>query len=247
MTRFALGVVVLLLVGLTGPTLLAQEPPPPPATDTAEEPPLTPPPPAETVRVPPPPPPKPRPAPPANPRGDDAPVVRAEGGNLGMYFRFGGLATLTHSNNSRTAGSLVFTQVGMKFVFSEHFMLPIYFGSGVRVDNPDQGDSQTNWGIDVGAGFEYHFRIWRRISPFLGVSLGVDVEDATGDDNMTVGMGMGPSLGVEYYIGDRLSLTAMYLFVIQLRYTDNPNPAREITSFGLSTLAGGAVNITYYF
>jgi hypothetical protein len=190
-------------------------------------------------------------SPPAPTGGD--PVVRAEAGNMGMYFRFGGLATLTHSNNTRTVGPLVFTQVGMKFVFSERLMLPVWFGTGLRVDSPDDDnpatneESATNWGIDLGVGIEYHFRIWRRISPFVGGSFGFDIEDPTQDDNVVLGVGLGPVLGVEYYIGDRVSVTGMYMFTIQFRHQDAPTGTNAVTTFGLSTLAGGAVNITYYF
>jgi hypothetical protein len=237
--------IVLLLV----PQALAQEPPP---VDSPEEPPpITAPPQSPYPQVPQTPAARPAPAPapaPANPGphgGEEMPAVRAEAGNIGMYFRFGGLASLAHSNNTRTIGPLVFTQVGMKFVFSETWMLPVYFGTGLRVDSPDEGDSATNWGIDLGAGFEYHFRIWRRISPFLGVSLGINMEDPTMEDNLRFGFGVGPSLGVEYYIADRLSVTAMYMFVIQLNYQDDP--ANSVTTFSMQTLAGGALNITYYF
>ena len=166
---------------------------------------------------------------------------------MGMYFRFGGLASLTHTNNTRNVGPLVFSQVGIKFVFSERFMLPIWFGTGLRVDSPDEGDSATNWGIDLGVGFEYHFRIWRRISPFIGGSVGLNVLDPTQSDNLGLGIGLGPILGIEYYIGDRVSVTATYMFVIQVAFQDSGVPQAKTTTFGLSTLAGGALNITYYF
>jgi hypothetical protein len=177
----------------------------------------------------------------------DGPVVRAEGGNMGMYFLFGGLAGLTHSNVNRNIGALVFNRVGIKFAFSEKWMLPIWFGTGLRVDSVDAPtvDATTDWGIDLGVGFEYHFRIWRRISPFLGAGLGFDIQDQTGSDNFRFGMGFGPTLGVEYYIGDRVSLSALYMFIIQLLYQDHA--IASTTTFGLSTLAGGAVTITYYF
>jgi opacity protein-like surface antigen len=162
---------------------------------------------------------------------------------MGMYFRFGGLATLVHTNNARNVGTLVFNQVGMKYVFSEKLMLPFWFGTGVRVDA--DGGTSTNFGVDLGVGLEYHFRIWRRISPFFGGGLGFDVEKPSGENNARFGFGLGPVLGVEYYIADRLSLMAQYMFIIQIAYQSMP--IDSVTSFGLATLAGGAVNITYYF
>jgi hypothetical protein len=189
---------------------------------------------------------RPRPAPRRAPGapGDNSPVVRADAENLGLFFRFGGLAGLTHSNTQVNVGPLLFNHVGMKYVFSEEWMLPMWFGTGVRIDSPSQGDSATNWGIGLGAGVEYHFRIWRRISPFFGGLFGLDMEDPTGESNLYFGVGLGPTLGVEYYIGDRLALTAMYMFMIQIMFQDG---ATSNTTFGLSTLAGGALNITYYF
>jgi hypothetical protein len=239
---------------LSGKLVRAQEDQPPITPPPEDPPPITAP--AQGQDTEPPPAPKARPRPyrrpvraaannPKNPV--DGPVVRAEGGNIGMYFLFGGLAGLTHSNVDRNIGALVFNRVGVKFVFSEKWMLPIWFGTGLRVDSVDAPgvDATTDWGIDLGAGFEYHFRIWRRISPFFGAGIGFDIQDETGSDNIRFGMGLGPTLGVEYYIGDRLSLSALYMFIIQLVYQDNP--AASTTTFGFSTLAGGAVTITYYF
>jgi hypothetical protein len=206
-----------------------------------------------------------QPSPPG--RSPDDPVVRAAGGNIGMFFRFGGLANLFATGNSKTVGSttagtssastgtdaLIMTQVGVKFVLSEQWMIPIYLGTALRVSSPDKGDSHTDWGIEFGGGFEYHFRIWRRISPFVGFNLGLGVIDPTGDSNKTIGVGFGPGLGVEYYIGDRVSLTALYQFVLQVAYqelgisTSGSSVATSVTAFSFQTLAGGAMNLTYYF
>jgi hypothetical protein len=198
-------------------------------------------------------------------RPDDSPVVRATGGNLGLLFRFGGLANLFATGNSRTiaAGTsgteaLILTQVGMKIVLSERWMVPVYFGSSVRVVNPDEGSTtgvdldRTDWGIDFGAGFEYHFRIWRRISPFIGFNLGIGITDPSGGDNSNYGVGFGPSLGVEYYIGDRVSLAALYQLVLNVSYLEVRSSASSggvssVTGFGFQTLAGGSLYLTYYF
>lgn len=245
---------LLLIVTWTRPAI-AQEDQPPLSAQPGDEAPASAPA-ADQVEEPAPPPrprhqrpyrrPRPRPAPVPVPSFGD-PVVRARGGNMGLYFLFGGLAGLTHSNVDRNIGALIFNRVGLKFVFSEHWMLPIWFGTGLRVDSVDDPtiDATTDWGIDLGVGFEYHFRIWRRISPFVGAGVGFDLQDQTGADNIRFGMGIGPSLGVEYYLGDRLSLSAVYLFTIQLVYQDSP--LASTTTFGIATLAGGAVTLTYYF
>lgn len=199
-------------------------------------------------------------APPSNQAED--PVVRAAEGNMGMYFRFGGLATLVAEGNTRSIGPLAFSQIGLKFVLSEKWMVPLYFSTGIRLDSPDydpdpnddQSPDTTNWGLEVGSGFEYHFRVWRRISPFLGVNVGLGFEDPTGETNLKIGVGMGPILGVEYYIADRVSLTAMYMVVIQIGYQEQPDmpgpsgpTSNDLTTFVFSTMAGGALNLTYYF
>ncbi len=258
------------------PTPTTPTPPPttapPPATTPAPPPPITAPPqtppatagdredpPGVPIRVAAPAAPVPPTAPAVDP---EAPVVRAAAGNMGMYFRFGGLATLTASGNTRNVGPVAFTQVGLKFVLSESWMVPLYFSTGIRLDstenptNPSEPDSdeETNWGLEVGSGFEYHFRIWRRISPFFGLNVGVGFEDPTGEDNLRFGVGLGPILGVEYYIADRVSLTAMYMVVIQIAHQEQAGgmgPAgpltNNVTTFSFSTMAGGALNLTYYF
>jgi hypothetical protein len=68
-------------------------------------------------------------------------------------------------------------------------------------------------------------------------------------------VGLGPILGVEYYIADRVSLTAMYMLVIQIAHQEQPGAAgpfgptdsNNLTTFSFSTMAGGALNLTYYF
>lgn len=187
---------------------------------------------------------------------DDMPVVRAAGGDIGMFFRFGGLSSMTHlgvNNNSaliesveaatyRTFHEVLFHQAGIKFVFNERWMLPIFFGTGLYVVSPPQGDSQTSWGMEMGASLEYHFRIWRRISPFVGGTLAFGFLDPSGDGNFAFTNALGPDLGVEYFWGDRVSLSAKYQFLIHMHYHDNQH-----TIFGLATQTGGSMTLTYYF
>ena len=44
----------------------------------------------------------------------------------------------------------------VKAVLSEHWMIPFFFGTGVRQVSEDQGnDSNTDFGLDLGVGIEY--------------------------------------------------------------------------------------------
>ncbi|MBW2734744.1 MAG: hypothetical protein JRH20_20345 [Deltaproteobacteria bacterium] len=177
------------------------------------------------------------------------PAVRAEAGQWGMLFRFGGLAALTHAGNTRPVGSTVMTHVGLKKVLSENWMVPFYFGMSLGMRSPENLPSSTDFGFEGGGGIEYHFRIWRRISPFIGATAGLFYVNPAGDDNWTLGFGVGPQVGVEYYIADRLSLTAMYMFSINLAVQKSPGfpDSTTTTGFGMETLAGGALTMTYYF
>ena len=221
-----------------------QPPPPPPLGDTGDEPsgidtdtPSAPP--MVAPRA-------PAAAPAAVPTANKAmPAVRAKKGNMGMFFRFAGLGTMAVSGESSPSAAVLMNEVGIKIVFSETFMLPIFFGMGLNLNTPSEGDSSSNWAMHLGAGMEYHFRIWRRFSPFLGGSLKFGFSDKTGEDNMYFAMSMGPTLGIEYYIADRLSLAAQYLFMIQIAHQDSSSIT--VTTFQMSTLSGGALTITGYF
>lgn len=176
----------------------------------------------------------------------DGGVVRAEAGDFGMFFRFGGLGTLAATNNTRNVNALVITQVGLRMVLSEQLIIPMFLGLGLRsVDQPNM-DANTDFGFDAGAGIEYHFRIWRRISPFVGASLGFGGSDPSGDNNGTWTIGLGPTAGVEYYVADRVSLTAQYLLTFQI---DRSGTGADSHATGVSfqTLAGGAMNLSFYF
>ena len=188
---------------------------------------------------------------------DGSPVVRAVAGNLGFFFKLGGLATLDHSNTTRNVNALGFTQVGLKFVVSEKLMVPVYFGTGLQHSSaetcsgvgPCNTATSTDMGIEAGAGLEYHFRIWRRISPFVGAGLGIGYVNPSGAANWNLGVGIAPYLGVEYYLGDRLSLTAEYMLTFEIGYQKSGVVGAETstTTFAYRTLAGGALVVTYYF
>jgi len=264
MTRVLLLVTATLLLS-SAAWAQADQPPP------APEPPVVAPPPPPAPA--PPPPPRRvvddespgRSAPPAAPAAaparapDGSPVVRAQAGDLGFFFKLGGLATLDHSNTSRVVDALAFTQVGLKFVSSERLMLRAYFGTGLQHSKaqscPDVGTctttKSTDMGIEGGVTLEYHFRVWRRISPFVGAGLGLGYVNPSGGSNWNLGVGFGLFFGVEYYLGDRLSITAEYMLTFEVGYqklpTGVPGTSSSITTFAYRTLAGGALVVTYYF
>jgi hypothetical protein len=255
---------ILLLQGAAAWAQADQPAPAPEPPAVAPAPPAPAPPPAPPA----PPPPSPRavdgesparsapPAAPAAPAPDGSPVVRAKAGNLGFFFKLGGLATLDHNNTSRTVNALGFTQVGLKLVPSDNLLVRLYFGTGLQHSQtscPEFGtctaESSTDMGLEVGTTLEYHFRVWRRISPFVGAGLGLGYVNPSGGNNWNVGVGLGPLLGVEYYLGDRFSLTAEYMLTFELGYqkSETGSGAASVTTFAYRTLAGGALVVTYYF
>ncbi len=177
----------------------------------------------------------------------DNPVVRAASGLWGMQFTFGGLATMSHTNSAvANTGTLVVTQIGMRMVRSENVIIPLFFGFGTNlVDPPGDDNAMANIGVRLGGGLEYHFRIWRRISPFLGGYGVFDYGNPSGGRNWSVGLTLLPTLGVEYYWGDRVSFIAQYFFGIGFQYQKAGEEGQ--ISFGVSTSAGGQLSINFYF
>ena len=164
-----------------------------------------------------------------------------------MQFTFGGLATLTTTNlNVPNTGTLLVTQVGLRMVRSESIIIPLFFGFGTNVvDPPGDDNSAANLGLRIGGGLEYHFRIWRRISPFLGGYGAFDYGNPTGSDNWSLGLTLLPTLGVEYYWGDRVSFIAQYFFGVAFQYQATPGDGQ--IAFGISTSSGGSASICFYF
>jgi hypothetical protein len=180
---------------------------------------------------------------PSHARAEDKKVVRALDGNWGMAFTFGGLATMTAGNRTDAVGGLLVTQVSMRAVMSEKLIFPMFVGFGARVLKPDNTDASSDVGFRVGGGIEYHFRIWRRISPFVGGNIAISLAEPSGDSNWIFGLELMPTLGIEYYVFDRVSLIAQYFFAIQFQFTDN------VFTFtnGTQTQAGGALSLVFYF
>ena len=258
MYRYALSLVFIVGTFLFADTALAQmddEPPPPPPLGDVDEPP-PPPPPRSNARA-------------GGRRGGklkakgaaatdtDSPVVRANGeeGNMGLFFRFGGLATMTATGDSVDGNqSAINTQLGIKFVMSESIMLPLFFGMAITMDKTGDGDPSNNFSMDLGAGLEYHFRIWRRLSPFFGAMLKLGFYDPTGEDNLAVRFHVGPTIGIEYYIADRVSLSAAYMLMISVVAsavgTDNTVldfDMKTDSGFDVAASSGGEMTLTFYF
>ncbi|MFO0726619.1 MAG: hypothetical protein U1E65_22725 [Myxococcota bacterium] len=181
---------------------------------------------------------------PSRPSKDpEQPAVRAVAGNWGMFFRFGGLATLDAGNAGRNLDGLLVTQVGMRAVLDDDFILPFYVGTGFQhLADANSNATADTVSFDGGVGFEYHFRVWRRISPFVGANVGLGIFKANADPKATIGVGFGPSLGVEYYIADRVSLIAQYILTLQASFRLD-----VLTTISFQTLSGGAMNLVFYF
>jgi hypothetical protein len=238
-----------LLLFLAAPVLAQEsEPMPPPAPEPEyDEPesPALPPPPEPAAKPDPEPAPAPAPAPAAAPADPTAPVVRVQGGEWGFSWVFGGLATLSTTGPTRSYPdprvTLSVTEVAVRYALSEVWRIKFGAGTLLAVAKPDGGDASTNWGMALHGGFEYHFRIWRRISPFLGARMGFSMLDPSGEANWVFGIGLGPQIGIEYFIADRVSLAMLYQFMIEFQLSDPQ------FNFIMATSAGGSLALTVYF
>ncbi len=174
---------------------------------------------------------------------DESPVVRAARGDVGMFFKFAGLATMGADNPAPDVAGFIYHQVGVKFALSRRWMLPVFFGVGVNVHSPEgPAGKDVDWGMMLGTGFEYHFRIWRRISPFFGATVAFEFNDPRGSGNFRFATGLGPQLGIEFFWADRSSLTAFYEMQLRIVRLED-----AYTDVSLRTAAGGGLILTFYF
>jgi hypothetical protein len=183
--------------------------------------------------------------PPGAPPPDGSPVVRAVANNYGMTFSFGGLGNLkTDGLLDQKAGNLLFTELGFRAVLSS---VTIPFSVGLGIANTTTRTSPmvsaTDFGLSATGGVLKYFRVWRRIAPYFGGLFHFHYLDPSGDNNWTIGMSLGPVLGIEYYIGDRVSLYAQGTFQFGVTITD---PMAAI-GLGSSISGGGQMGITFYF
>lgn len=192
-----------------------------------------------------PPPAVPAPAPsPAQPP-DTQPVLRAAPGNWGMTFIFGGLAPLSFGGlGDRTVGqSLMFTEIGVRRVFKK-VVIPFSFGAGISRDQPvGQTNKTTSAGVSASVAVLKGFRVWRRIAPYYGAFLHFHYIHPPGVGNWLVNVSVGPILGIEYFLADRVSLYGQGIFGV------GPDITRSSVSVNASSAiaAGGQLGLTFYF
>ena len=176
---------------------------------------------------------------------DDSPVVRAAAGNWAMTFTFGGLGSLTTNGIlDQKAGNLLFTEVGFRAVLSS---VTIPFSVGLGLANVTNRIGTTTSNTDIGLSFTggvlKSFRVWRRIAPYFGGLFHFSYLDPSGDNNWVIGLTLGPVLGIEYYVADRVSVLAQATFQFGVGITD---PQATI-GVGSAISGGGQLGIVFYF
>ena len=177
---------------------------------------------------------------------DDGPVARFEPGQWGMQFTFGGLAPMSVAGlRDFGVNRLLFTELGFRRVLSERWVLPFSIGAGVFHHNPDAGagDSQNDVGLAASVGVQRYFRVWRRIAPYAGGRIRLDYSEPNGRANWRFGVGFGPSLGIEYFVGDRVSLSMQGEALVGI-YTFAGLLQVELAT---QLTAGGQMGLTFYF
>jgi len=170
-----------------------------------------------------------------------SPVERPIAGDMGISFAFKGLAPMS-------VGGVSDATIGQAFG-----------ATMLNVSPPGGGDNnRTDFGLGFGIGFQHYFRTWRRIAPYVGAKLHLSYFDPSGDKNYLVQVGIGPSLGIEYFIADRVSLSMEYNFFFSVQFEgDNAAAGGRAgapgavggTAVGLGTSLwmGGQMALTFYF
>lgn len=179
-------------------------------------------------------------------RDDDGPVARFEPGQWGMQFTFGGLAPLTVAGlRDFGVNRLMFTELGFRRVLSDDWMIPFSIGAGVFHHNPEASgsESQNDVGLAASVGVQRYFRVWRRIAPYVGGRFRLDYSEPNGRANWRVGFGLGPALGIEYFVGDRVSLSMQGEALVGI-YTFAGLLQVEVAT---RMTAGGQMGLTFYF
>jgi len=171
-------------------------------------------------------------------------VARFEPGLWGMQFTFGGLAPMSIAGlRDLDVNRLVFTELGFRRVLNNDWALLFGLGAGVFRHNPEEGDTQHDVGLSASYGFLHWFRVWRRIAPYVGGRFRVSYAEPEGRSNWNVGVGLGPMLGVEYFVGDRVSLSLQG--DAQLGFGIFQGLVQ--TELATRIDAGGQMGLTFYF
>jgi hypothetical protein len=179
--------------------------------------------------------------------GKSSPVERPIAGDMGMSFGFGGLAPMNVNGIVGIPVNRAFvTEVGLRYMVADKWVLPFSVGMGLLNFSPDGGgDAQTDLGLSFTVGVQRYFRTWRRIAPFWGVKLHLHYADPTGPSNYVVQLAVGPSLGIEYFIADRVSLSMEYLLFLGFQFAGGAGGTQ--VGFGTQLWMGGQMTLTFYF
>ena len=176
---------------------------------------------------------------------DTRPVVRAGPGNWGMTFIFGGLSPISVAGlgDQQLADGVIFTEIGVRRVF-KRVVVPFSIGAGMT-SRQNAGDLKPtiSAGVSASVAVLRGFRVWRRIAPYYGGFVHTHYVDAAGPDNWLVNVSIGPILGIEYYLGDRVSLYGQGIVGIgpDIRKSSVQWAARATLA------AGGQLGPTFYF
>lgn len=184
-----------------------------------------------------------------------SPVERPIAGDMGMSFAFQGLAPMSVGGvQSFTVGRALMAEVGIRYMLADKWALPFSFGAGLLNLSPNGGgDASTDLGLSFTVGFQRYFRTWRRIAPYFGAKLSMSYVDPSGEKNYFVRIGIGPALGIEYFIADRVSLSMEYNVFLSFQIEgDNASRAAgalggTVVAFNTSLWMGGQMALTFYF
>jgi hypothetical protein len=174
----------------------------------------------------------------------ESPVETAKDGMWAMEFVFGGLGPLSIAGtDSHGVNRLLFSEIGFRRQF-KRVAIPFSVGAGVFHHNPEgSAGTQNDAGLSATVGIRVGFRPWRRIAPYWGGTFNLAYLDPTGDNNWLVRLGLGPLIGIEYYIAHRVSL------LLQAQATVGINIFDGLTQVAASTAisAGGQLGLLFYF
>jgi long-subunit fatty acid transport protein len=155
---------------------------------------------------------------------------------------------------SFTVGRALMAEVGIRYMLADKWALPFSFGAGLLNLSPNGGgDASTDLGLSFTVGFQRYFRTWRRIAPYFGAKLSMSYVDPSGEKNYFVRIGIGPALGIEYFIADRVSLSMEYNVFLSFQIEgDNASRAAgalggTVVAFNTSLWMGGQMALTFYF
>jgi hypothetical protein len=162
-----------------------------------------------------------------------------------MEFVFGGLAPMSIAGlNDYAINRLFMTEIGFRRVLKNGWAIPFSAGLGVFHNNPDgDGGNQNDVGVSATVGVRKTFRGWRRINPYVGGAFNLHYVDPTGDNNWNVGFGIGPVVGIEYFVGNRVSLLLQGQANLGVQIFDGLVQVSAATTIS----AGGQMGLLFYF